>query len=93
LTAYRLFDNDLELSLSTRESPFYRDNVFPIGITSMSAGSKTEPGGYSDSGELEQFAINDDRSPKEVAEVIKSKGFDAVWKDWSLSLQAETHKV
>jgi 2-iminoacetate synthase len=89
IVAYRLLDNDLELSLSTRERPHFRDHVFPLGITSMSAGSKTGPGGYSDSGELEQFAVNDDRSPQVVAERIRSMGFEPVWKDWSLCLQQD----
>ncbi len=93
IVAYRLLDSDLELSLSTRERPHYRDNVFPLGITSMSAGSKTGPGGYSDSGELEQFAVNDERSPMEVADRIRSKGFEPVWKDWSLCLQQDKAMV
>ena len=87
ICAYRLFDKDVELSMSTRESSHYRDNIMPLGITAMSAGSKTEPGGYSDSGELEQFAVHDDRHPLVIADVIRGKGFDPVWKDWSLYLQ------
>lgn len=87
ICAYRLWDNDVELSLSTRESPVYRDNVFPIGITAMSAGSKTGPGGYAGNNELEQFAVHDDRDPKTVANAIIQKGFEPVWKDWSLYMQ------
>ncbi|MDW2121910.1 2-iminoacetate synthase ThiH, partial [Vibrio sp. 2026] len=37
ICAYRLFNPEVELSLSTRESPQFRDNVLPLGITSMSA--------------------------------------------------------
>ena len=49
----------------------------------MSAGSKTNPGGYAtDLESLEQFAIDDERSPSEVASYLKSVGYDAVWKDW-----------
>jgi 2-iminoacetate synthase len=40
-----LWNEDLEISLSTRENEKFRDNIIPIGITSMSAGSKTNPGG------------------------------------------------
>ncbi|TCO07479.1 2-iminoacetate synthase ThiH [Natronoflexus pectinivorans] len=87
MCAYRLFDHDVELSLSTRESARFRDNAFPIGITAMSAGSKTEPGGYSGSGELEQFAVNDDRTPDVIADMLRQKGMEPVWKDWSLYLQ------
>ena len=89
ICAYRLLDEELELSLSTRESATYRDNVMKLGITSMSAGSKTEPGGYAqDNHELEQFAVSDDRSPLEVKEAIERQGYHPVWKDWDHSLGA-----
>lgn len=88
ICAYRLFSADVELSLSTRESSAYRDKVMPFGVTSMSAGSKTMPGGYADdNGELEQFAVNDNRTPAEVEAAIHSKGFEAVWKDWGAYMQ------
>lgn len=83
ICAYRLLDEQVELSLSTRESEKFRDNVIPLGITSMSAGSKTNPGGYViDPQTLEQFEISDERSPKEIAALITSKGYEPVWKDW-----------
>lgn len=89
ICAYRLLDEELELSLSTRESATYRDNVMKLGITSMSAGSKTEPGGYAqDNHELEQFAISDERTPLEVKQMIEQQGYQAVWKDWDHSLGA-----
>ena len=73
----------MELSLSTRESEKFRNNVIKLGITSISAGSKTNPGGYAVEPEsLEQFEISDERSPQEIAEMIKSQGYEAVWKDW-----------
>lgn len=83
ICAYRIFDQEVELSLSTRESPVFRDHVISLGVTSMSAGSKTEPGGYTSAGEaLEQFEIHDGRSPAEMAAVIKSQQYEPVWKDW-----------
>lgn len=84
ICAYRLLDEEIELSLSTREHPTFRDNVMKLGITSMSAGSKTNPGGYAQGEEssLEQFEISDERSPAEMAEMIKEKGYEVVWKDW-----------
>ena len=87
ICAYRLFKPEVELSLSTRESEQFRDNVLPLGITTMSAYSKTQPGGYAeDAAEtLEQFAIDDGRRPEEVAAAIKNKGLEAVWKDWDRS--------
>jgi 2-iminoacetate synthase len=83
ICAYRIFNEDIELSLSTREEAHFRDNLFPLGITSVSAGSKTNPGGYEVSPtELEQFEIDDQRTPKEVAAAIRTKGLEPVWKDW-----------
>ncbi|MFH0259753.1 2-iminoacetate synthase ThiH [Vibrio mediterranei] len=83
ICAYRLFNNEVELSLSTRESPTFRDHVYPLGITSISAASKTQPGGYAnEEEELEQFAISDERSAQLVAESVKQVGMEPVWKDW-----------
>ncbi|MDO6708255.1 2-iminoacetate synthase ThiH [Photobacterium sp. 1_MG-2023] len=83
ICAYRLLNPEVELSMSTRESPHFRDNVLPLGITSMSAGSKTQPGGYADDEpELEQFAISDERAVADVAHSVKQHGFEVVWKDW-----------
>jgi len=88
ICAYRIFNENVEISLSTRESPSLRDHILKLGITSMSAGSKTEPGGYSMEDEsLEQFEINDERTPAEVAQMIRSQGFDPVWKDWDVVLE------
>ncbi len=89
ICAYRIFDEEVELSISTRESPAFRDNIIKLGITSVSAGSKTNPGGYASAPEsLEQFEIHDERSPKEIASMIQSKGYEAVWKDWDRSYLA-----
>ena len=88
--AFRLFSQELELSLSTREGIEFRNNAYRLGFTSMSAGSKTNPGGYaSDMDSLEQFAIDDERSPLEVASFLKSAGYDAVWKDWDLTYDGQ----
>lgn len=86
ICAYRICFPDVELSLSSRERAAFRDAIFPFGITSMSAGSKTEPGGYSNSAALKQFEIHDDRTPKEIAAVIQSKNYEPVWKDWDAVL-------
>lgn len=84
ITAYRLLNENVELSLSTRESAIFRNHTMKLGITTMSAGSKTEPGGYAKSTkELEQFNVNDDRSPLEICQLIQQNGYEAVWKDWS----------
>jgi 2-iminoacetate synthase len=87
ITAYRIFNENVEISLSTRESQQFRDQLLKLGITTMSAGSKTDPGGYTMNDKtLEQFEIDDDRTPKEVAAMIKAQGFEPVWKDWDTIL-------
>lgn len=86
ICAWRLFDEDIELSMSTRENETFRDNIIKLGITSISAGSKTDPGGYAEEEEaLEQFEISDERSPEKMAEVIRRQGYEPVWKDWDRS--------
>ena len=83
MTAMRLFLPDADLVLSTRESPKLRDNLIPLGITRISAGSKTDPGGYAiHDGAGQQFSISDERPPEEIAALIESKGFEVVWKDF-----------
>lgn len=83
ICAYRLFNEDVEISISTRESELFRDHLIQLGTTTMSAGSKTNPGGYSEKGDsLEQFAISDERTPEQVASVIVASGYEPVWKDW-----------
>ncbi|MCH5233205.1 MAG: 2-iminoacetate synthase ThiH [Muribaculaceae bacterium] len=83
--AFRIFDNDIDISFSTRENSYFRNAIIGLGATSMSAGSRTEPGGYSHpDNALEQFEISDNRSPQEVAMAIQEKGYDAVWKDWDM---------
>ncbi|HWD19610.1 MAG TPA: 2-iminoacetate synthase ThiH [Verrucomicrobiae bacterium] len=48
--ALRLFLPDAGLVLSTRERAEFRDGLIPLGITMISAGSHTEPGGYTGAG-------------------------------------------
>lgn len=87
ICAYRLFNNQVELSLSTRESAIFRNNMLSLGVTTMSAGSKTQPGGYANNDKsLEQFSVDDNRSPSQVAKMIKDKGYEVVWKDWQPGL-------
>jgi len=83
ICAYRLFNEEVELSISTRESEKFRNNIIKLGITAMSAGSKTNPGGYVVEPEsLEQFEISDERSPVEITAMLKAQGYEPVWKDW-----------
>ncbi|MDB6035533.1 MAG: thiH [Verrucomicrobiales bacterium] len=111
MCAFRLFLPDAGLVLSTREPAPLRDGLIPLGVTMMSAGSHTEPGGYTGAGrdklhrtergrivELAagssewasnatgQFEIADDRSPQEIAELLRQLGYEPVWKDWDAAL-------
>ena len=85
ICAFRIFNHELEISISTRESSELRDHLLPLGVTTMSAGSKTNPGGYGDDESLEQFEISDSRSVSEVSSQLQHSGYDVVWKDWDQS--------
>lgn len=83
ICAMRLFLPDVGLVLSTRESAALRNSLLPLGITQMSAGSSTSPGGYSaELPDSEQFTIADRRSAEQLAGYLQSRGYDPVWKDW-----------
>lgn len=87
ICAYRLLDENVELSMSTRETEVFRNNIINLGITSISAESKTNPGGYTVAPEsLEQFEISDERNTQEIKEMIEKQGYEVVWKDWDTSL-------
>lgn len=97
VAAFRLMLPHIGIVLSTRESPRLRDGLMRCGVTMMSAGSSTEPGGYSSytvdhfspegrKQEGEQFQIADERPPSVVASRIRELGYEAVWKDADQSL-------
>ncbi|TVZ26356.1 2-iminoacetate synthase [Gillisia sp. Hel_I_86] len=86
ICAYRLLDEEVELSISTREREIFRDHIVHLGITSMSAESKTNPGGYVVAPEsLEQFEISDERSTEIITQMLSKNGIEPVWKDWEKS--------
>ncbi len=108
--AFRIVFPQVGIVLSTRERASLRDALVLLGVTMMSAGSHTEPGGYTrqggehlhrtlrgrivapdfQDGEDEvatgQFEISDERSPAEIASVLRRCGLDPVWKDWDQAL-------
>jgi 2-iminoacetate synthase len=107
LCALRIAFPQVGIVLSTRESPAFRDALMPIGVTMMSAGSRTEPGGYTGQGTNSlhltikgrvtetacsgskaegQFAVEDGRSPEEVAAALRANGLEPVWKDWDSAI-------
>lgn len=89
--AMRIFDHDVDISFSTRETPYIRDNMATLGVTTMSAESKTEPGGYYTYPDaLKQFDVDDARSAKEIFQRLKELGREPVWKDWDSSFDILT---
>jgi 2-iminoacetate synthase len=112
ICALRISFPQLGIVLSTRERASLRDALIPLGVTMMSAGSHTEPGGYTGQGidnlhvtvrgrivapEFDegldrlatgQFEISDDRSPTNIADLLRRRGFEPVWKDWDQALLA-----
>ncbi|PRD46303.1 2-iminoacetate synthase ThiH [Sphingobacterium haloxyli] len=83
ICAYRIWNPDLEISVSTRENEKFRNHIISLGATMMSAASKTNPGGYVvDPQSLEQFETSDERSMDEIRNVIYQVGYEPVMKDW-----------
>lgn len=112
ICAFRILFPQVGIVLSTREPGALRDSLAPLGVTHMSAGVRTEPGGYTGAGasdlhltvkgrrvELEspsgcekateQFRISDNRSAAEIAEALRARQLDPVWKDWDEVLLAK----
>jgi len=85
--ALRLALPDCGIVLSTREPAEIRERMLPLGITQMSAGSVTSPGGYTaEKNSGEQFHLEDRRDAQSFARMLKAKGYDPVWKDWESGL-------
>ena len=89
--ATRIFDHDVDISYSTRESASFRNHMARLGVTTMSAESKTDPGGYySYPQALEKFHVSDERKTGEVAAALRALGIEPVWKDWDQSFDELT---
>jgi len=85
LVAMRLFLPRAGIAISTRENSALRKNLIGLGVTRMSAGSRTQVGGYSLApAEEGQFEIADTSSVDEVKEMIAQKGYQPVCKDWQV---------
>jgi 2-iminoacetate synthase len=86
ITALRLFQPRLGLTLSTRESSKLREDLLPLGITRMSAGSTTKVGGHTlevlEDPNEPQFEISDPRNVGEIKAMLAAKGYQPVLKDW-----------
>jgi 2-iminoacetate synthase len=86
ILAYRLFLPRSGITISTRESAALRDRLMFLGVTRMSAGSRTDVGGYTQPKECStaQFEISDDRDVADIIRAIRDRGFQPVFKDWEL---------
>lgn len=86
LTAFRLFLPRAGIPISTRERPDFRDRIMHLGATRLSAGSRTDVGGYTqkDQENCKQFEISDERSVPDMVAAIRAEGLQPVYKDWEL---------
>ncbi len=85
ICVFRLALPSAGIFLSTREPAPLRDRLATLGVTHMSAGSSTEPGGYEHPGVAGgQFELEDLRAPGEVAAALRAAGYDPVFKDWEI---------
>ncbi|TCK98756.1 tyrosine lyase ThiH [Natranaerovirga hydrolytica] len=84
MLALRLFLPRVGITISTREEPDFRENVLPLGVTKMSAGTTTAVGGRTQDEETVQFDTSDKRSVEEIKKMLLSKGYQPVFKDWQL---------
>jgi len=86
IIAFRLCFPDIGIALSTRESASLRDELVSLGITSMSAESKTSPGGYSGLEAEGQFDTADHRDVAHIIEMLRTQKLDPVFKNWDPNL-------
>ncbi|MFH1729339.1 MAG: 2-iminoacetate synthase ThiH [Pseudomonadota bacterium] len=83
IASFRILFPDTPIYLSTRESPSLRDHMINYGVTNISAGSKTDPGGYAlFKDKLEQFSTSDKRGIEEIIDYMKKNNLRPVLKDW-----------
>lgn len=82
-TAYRCFLPRLAITMSTRETPDFRNHLIGLGVTKMSAASITEVGGHAHKPKTDgQFEISDQRGVEEMSAAIRAHGYQPVYKDW-----------
>ena len=76
VTVIRLAVPYTGMILTTRETPEVRREVFALGVSQISAGSRTQPGGYGESEqELAQFSLGDHRPMDEVIRDVVRLGY------------------
>ncbi len=80
VTIIRLAVPYVGIILSTRETKDIREELIAHGVSQISAGSKTDVGGYheemeEDNHEPDQFELSDERSVMEVNKDLMNKGY------------------
>jgi len=79
----RILFPTIGITLSTRERPLIRDKALHLGVTRISAASRTTVGGYASRDCHDgQFSVQDERSLTEVITMLKANGMDPVLTDW-----------
>ncbi|MDR1134571.1 MAG: 2-iminoacetate synthase ThiH [Clostridiales Family XIII bacterium] len=84
MCAYRIFMPSANITISSRESARFRDNVVGIAATKISAGVDVGVGRHAKNvakGE-EQFEIDDGRSVSEICEMLASRGLQPVMSEY-----------
>ena len=90
ITAMRLLFPSVGMTLSTRESSHFRDNILPLGITKASAGVSTAVGGHTlTNPSTTQFEISDSRTVSEMKKNLLSIGFQPVMHDWNMQINCK----
>lgn len=83
ILATRLFLPRAGVSISTRENAYIRDHLVGLGMTRMSAGSKTTVGGYArNCSRPGQFDIDDERTVGDIVSMLCSKGYRPEFCNW-----------
>ncbi|MGL1894244.1 MAG: 2-iminoacetate synthase ThiH [Spirochaetaceae bacterium] len=82
IMAFRLFMPKSSISISTREDSNLRNNLLHLGVTKMSASSKTSVGGHSSDKNSKQFEISDLRTVSQLDKDLKGFGYQPVYKNW-----------
>lgn len=89
MVAFRMVLPRLGITISTRESAEFRENILPLGVTRMSAGVSTAVGGHSQEGDkVGQFDICDIRTVDEMCVALRARGYQPVFKDWEPLLES-----
>lgn len=94
MLAFRIFFQEADMFISTREKREFRMHMAPICVSHISGGSQVVPGGYAEAeqrkekDDLGQFTVNDASSVASVCKDLKAIGLEPVFKDWDCCIGA-----